>query len=81
MKIKKSELRELINEIVTEDKAYATDYDNAFKEMQSEIKKLNKILAGHKKKFNKEGSINWGYIGDLKKLISDMKDMTSGMKV
>jgi hypothetical protein len=50
-----------------------SDYDASYKEAEELLKTLSKKLKQHKKKFS-QNEKNWGYVGDLERLVSILRE-------
>jgi len=66
-----------IDKYLTEQQTAKAEYDNRIKDINSYIKNITKNMANHKKRFTKEGSTNWGMVGDVGKVAQDLKNINN----
>jgi hypothetical protein len=50
-------------------------YKDKEREIDTLIKKISKKLDKHSKDFKKNGSTDWGFVGDLGKIAQDLREM------
>jgi hypothetical protein len=65
--------------ILKEAKNIEDEYESKRKAIKILIKSIEKKLDNHSKKFKKEGSINWGFVGDVGRIAQDLKEINDYM--
>ena len=63
--------------IITEKKGIwiSDSYEKTYKEIQSELKRIQDKIKKYKKGFDKLDKDDWGYIGDLEQILSQLKQI------